>query len=146
MYAQKYILLCCVVLFLVHCSLFIIHSLSLLVQELSSSFRLSDSPISIMSSSGEYTLPDPFKMFELSSDKESLLQLWTWNQFFSRKKCSGCAAFTTFFFCFSRIRATSWMITHWIVLIRYRSVSPIKVRTHVNKYNLYSIFEPPCTN
>ena len=63
-----------------------------------------------------------------------------------RKKCSGCAAFTTFFFCFSRIRATSWMITYWRVLLKYRSVSPIKVWTHVNKYNLYSISEPPCAN
>ena len=72
------VVFCCVVC----CSLFTINCLSLLVQELSSSYRLSDSPISIVSFSGEYTLPEPSKMFELSLDEESLVQLWPWKLMF----------------------------------------------------------------
>ena len=74
----KYHFFCCVVC----CSLFIIHRLSLQVQELSSSYMFSDSSIPILSSSREYTLPDPSKMFESSSDEETLVHLWSWKLMF----------------------------------------------------------------
>ena len=71
-------------LVLLRCLLFIVHHQSFVITGTGTVIIIQAFWLIYLNNvfSGEYTLPDPSKMFESTSDEETLVQLWPWKLMF----------------------------------------------------------------